>query len=205
MPVKETVISIRNGRTQFAAYELLSCQILPNTSYTQILTQADSFLKVIKSAPSGDSIKSTRKDLYKKLKVGDTMTAFNAKGMDSSSLTIDAAKDSILILDFFYTTCAPCIAAIPELNKVHEQFKNTGVSVIGINPFNTDWDHLPNFISDHSVAYQVLKTEKQVVYDYGVTGYPRLIVIKNGIIVKIYYGFAKGMDAELTKLINSIK
>lgn len=205
MPVKETVISIRNGRTQFAAYELLSCQILPNTSYTQILTQADSFLKVIKSAPSGDSIKSTRKDLYKKLKVGDTMTAFNAKGMDSSSLTIDAAKDSIIILDFFYTTCAPCIAAIPELNKVHEQFKNTGVSVIGINPFNTDWDHLPNFISDHSVAYQVLKTEKQVVYDYGVTGYPRLIVIKNGIIVKIYYGFAKGMDAELTKLINSIK
>ncbi|MFM6983408.1 MAG: TlpA family protein disulfide reductase, partial [Chitinophagaceae bacterium] len=65
--------------------------------------------------------------------------------------------------------------------------------------------HLPNFISDHSVAYQVVKTEKQVVYDYGVTGYPRLIVIKNGIIVKIYYGFAKGMDAELSKLINSIK
>jgi hypothetical protein len=40
-----------------------------------------------------------------------------------------------------------------------------------------------------------------VVYDYGVTGYPRLFVIKNGNIVKIYYGFAKGMDAELIKLI----
>ena len=205
LPVKETVISTRNGRSQFAAYELYNVQILPNTNYTRILTQADSFLTIIKKAPNGDSLKATRKDLYKKLKIGDTMTAFAGKAMDGADLKIDASKDSILIFDFFYTTCGPCIAAIPELNKVSEQFKGRGVSVIGINPFNTDWDHLPNFISDHSVAYQVIKTEKQVVYDYGVTGYPRLIVIKNGIIVKIYYGFAKGMDAELSKLINSIK
>ncbi|MFM6983375.1 MAG: TlpA family protein disulfide reductase, partial [Chitinophagaceae bacterium] len=179
LPVKESVVSVRNGRTQFAAYELQDVKILPNTNYTRILSQADSFLLVIKLAPNGDSLKASRKDLYKKLKIGDTMTAFAGKGMDGADLTINASKDSILIFDFFYTTCAPCIAAIPELNKVHEQYKNSGISVIGINPFNTDWDHLPNFINDHSVAYQVIKTEKQVVYDYGVTGYPRLIVIKN--------------------------
>ena len=129
------------------------------------------------------------------------MRVFIGKTMDGSSVKVDATKDSVIILDFFYTTCAPCIAAIPEINKVYEHFKDKGVSVIGVNPFNTDWDHLPNFINDHSVAYQVVKTDKQVVYDYGVTGYPRLFVIKNGIIVKIYYGFAKGMDAELIQLI----
>lgn len=133
------------------------------------------------------------------------MALFSGINMSGQTIKVSPATDSIIILDFFYTTCAPCIAAIPELNKVSEQYKGKGVSVIGVNPFNTDWDHLPNFISDQALVYQVLKTDKQVVYNYGVTGYPRLFVIKNGIIVKIYYGFAKGMDAELVKLIDAIK
>lgn len=205
LPVKEVVVSVRGPKVQYAAYELLSYQNLPNTAYTNILKQSDSFLNVIKQTPNGDSLKASRKDLYRKVKTGDSMALFSGVNMSGQSVQVSGATDSVLILDFFYTTCAPCIAAIPELNKVSEQFKGKGVSVIGVNPFNTDWDHLPNFISDHSLNYQVLKTEKQVVYNYGVTGYPRLFVIKNGIIVKIYYGFAKGMDAELAKLIESIK
>jgi len=205
LPVKEVVLSVRGPKTQYAAYELLSYQNLPNTAYTNILKQSDSFLNVIKQSPNGDSLKATRKDLYKKVKTGDTMALFSGINMSGQTIKVSPATDSIIILDFFYTTCAPCIAAIPELNKVSEQYKGKGVSVIGVNPFNTDWDHLPNFISDQALVYQVLKTDKQVVYNYGVTGYPRLFVIKNGIIVKIYYGFAKGMDAELVKLIDAIK
>ena len=201
LPCKEVITSVRNGRTQFAAYELLSYQLMTQSAYTRILNQSDSFLNEIKKMPNGDSLKASKKDLYRKVKTGDSMRVFIGKTMDGSSVKVDATKDSVIILDFFYTTCAPCIAAIPEINKVYEHFKDKGVSVIGVNPFNTDWDHLPNFINDHSVAYQVVKADKQVVYDYGVTGYPRLFVIKNGIIVKIYYGFAKGMDAELIQLI----
>jgi thiol-disulfide isomerase/thioredoxin len=202
LPCKEEVVtSVRNGRTQFAAYELLSYQLLSTSAGAGILNQSDSFLTEIKKYANGDSLKASKKDLYRKVKTGDSMRVFTGKAMDGSSVKVDASKDSVIILDFFYTTCAPCIAAIPEINKVYEHFKDKGVSVIGVNPFNTDWDHLSNFINDHALAYQVLKTDKQVVYDYGVTGYPRLFVIKNGIIVKIYYGFAKGMDAELIKLI----
>jgi len=205
LPVKEVVKSVRNGKTQYASYELLNYNLLNANRYTDILKQADSFLLVIKQYTNGDSLKSSKKDLYKKIKIGDTVSNFLGTLNSGSTFSFNNYKDSIVVLDFFYTTCVPCIAAIPELNNVYNNYKGKGVMVIGVNPFDTDWENIPNFINDRTVNYPIVKTVKQTVYDYGVTGYPRLFVIKNGIIVKIYYGFAKGLDKELIKLIDSIK
>lgn len=205
LPVKEVVKAIRNGKTQYASYELINYNLLNANRYADILKQSDSFLLVIKQNTNGDSLKTNKKDLYKKIKIGDTVANFSGSLNSGSAFNFNTFKDSIVILDFFYTTCVPCIAAIPELNNVYNNYRGKGVMVIGVNPFDTDWENIPNFINDRTVNYPIVKTTKQTVYDYGVTGYPRLFVVKNGIIVKIYYGFAKGLDKELIKLIDSIK
>lgn len=204
LPIREQTFSYRNGRVQYSSFELLKYNLLSNKDYSRILASSDSFINIIKQNDNGDSLKSARRDQYKKMKVGDSANMFKAGLSSGTAFDLGQYKDSVIILDFFYTTCAPCVASIPELNKIHEEFKGRGVVLFGINPFDTDWDHLPNFINDYSVHYPIVKTGKQVVYDYGVTGYPRMYIIKNGIIVKIYYGFAKGMDAELSKLLESL-
>src|SRR5690554_6504369 len=43
-------------------------------------------------------------------------------------------SDKILVIDFWYTTCMPCIKAIPHLNKLQANYKDY-IEVVGVNPF----------------------------------------------------------------------
>jgi thiol-disulfide isomerase/thioredoxin len=117
---------------------------------------------------------------------------------------LGALKDSILVVDFFYTTCVPCAAAVQEINKVHLRNKDKGVAVIGADAFSSDWEHLDKFISEKGIQYPIVETSRDLVLEYGVTGYPRMFIIKNGRIVKILYGFSKDLDKMLQTQIDAL-
>ncbi len=205
LPVSEITVTTSGTRVQYASYELIEINTNKQFNIHQIKNKADSFLNVIKAVPNGDSLKAAKKDLYRKLKIGDTAYMFTANTYDGKPFNLIHLKDSIIVLDFFYTTCKPCITALPELNAIYKNLSSQGVTVVGVNAFSTDWDNLNTFVSDHQIVYPIVKTSKQVLYEYGVTGFPRLIVIRNGIVVKVYFGYVKGMEQELQKLLDELK
>lgn len=204
LPISEELVTVGNGNTQYSLYKLISYKHLEKSAYKLILKTADSFISIIKRYVDADSLKKTRKDQYAKLKVGDSVDLFKASLFSGGDIDLSFYKDSLLILDFYYTTCAPCIAAIPELNSLYSLYHTKGLYLFGVNGFESDWENVPLYIQDRKVLYPMIKTTKQTVYNYGVTGFPRLFVIKNGVIVKIYFGFAKGMDKELGVLIEKL-
>lgn len=204
LPVSEEIITVSNGNTQYSLYKLISYKHLEKTAYKPILKTSDSLISIIKGYVDADSLKKTRKDQYVKLKVGDSIDLFKASLFGGGDIDMSLYKDSLVILDFYYTTCAPCIAAVPELNSLYSLYHSRGLHLFGVNGFETDWENVPLYIQDRKVLYPMIKTTKQTVYNYGVTGFPRLFVIKNGVVVKIYYGFAKGMDKELGILIEKL-
>ena len=204
IPVSEETRSLSGTREQYSLYKLLDYRMLEKSAYPAVLKTADSLIACIQTFPSADSIRKSRKDLYRKVKPGDSASVFSAELFNGGRFDLAALKDSVLVLDFFYTTCAPCIAALPELNGLYTKYHAMGLQLFGVNAFDTDWDNVPAYIRNRGVLYPIIKTDKQTVYNFGVTGFPRLFVIKNGIIVKIYYGFAKGMDKELGALIEKL-
>jgi thiol-disulfide isomerase/thioredoxin len=204
LPMEYTSVSVNSMNTQFSRYKLNSYSILNKKSKAYISAYSDSLVLIIKSYTDGDSLKKSKRDLYKKLKVGDPAAMITGTALNGLKLQASDLKDSVVILDFFYSTCAPCIKAVPELNRLYSKFKGKGVKVFGVNPFESDWDNLSRYISDYNVVFPILKTEKQSVYDYGVTGFPRTFIIKNGKIVKIYYGFSKGMDQQIIQVLNQL-
>lgn len=42
-------------------------------------------------------------------------------------------RGRVVILDFFYMSCMPCIKTIPKFNALQEKFRDKGLVVIGIN------------------------------------------------------------------------
>lgn len=53
---------------------------------------------------------------------------FNGSEVDSSNW-----QGQVTVLNFWYAACAPCRAEAPELQALHEKFKDEGVQFYGVN------------------------------------------------------------------------
>jgi thiol-disulfide isomerase/thioredoxin len=204
IPMSEETFTVGKINNQYSLYKLIDYQLLEKSAYKPILITSDSFIAIIAKYPDGDSIKNSRKDLYQKIKPGDTLNQIMATLFRKANFKFQDIKDSIVLLDFFYTTCAPCIEASPELNSLYSNFKNKGVYLFGINAFETDWANVKNYVADHQILYPIVETNKQTLYNFGVTGFPRLLIIKNGVLIKIIYGYNKGITETIIKDLNQL-
>ena len=59
---------------------------------------------------------------------------FNLRNLQGErvNLTTLLAKGPVL-LDFWATYCKPCIKAMPKLQKIHEKYGKSGLTVLGVN------------------------------------------------------------------------
>jgi len=58
--------------------------------------------------------------------------AFTGTTLDGKPFDIESMRGKIVLLDFWSTTCAPCIAKMPELKELHEKYHVHGFEVVGI-------------------------------------------------------------------------
>lgn len=54
----------------------------------------------------------------------------------------------LMLLDFWFTSCAPCIYAIPDLNRIYDKYGST-IKIIGINPLPDDTEHTNRIAKFH--------------------------------------------------------
>ena len=69
---------------------------------------------------------------------------------DSSRHSLSAFKGKTIFLNFWATWCPPCVAEIPELNKIFAHYGDK-VVVIGISDENTE--RLKSFLKRHKTDY----------------------------------------------------
>ena len=60
--------------------------------------------------------------------------AFEGMDLDGNPVTSELFKDNaVTVVNFWFSTCAPCIAELGDLNALNEELKMKGGAVIGIN------------------------------------------------------------------------
>ena len=68
------------------------------------------------------------------------------------TVTSDALLGEVLVVNFWYASCAPCRAEASDLQRINAQFENEGASFLGVNVR----DQAPNAIAfneTYSVTY----------------------------------------------------
>jgi cytochrome oxidase Cu insertion factor (SCO1/SenC/PrrC family) len=130
---------------------------------------------------------------------GDTINSCNLKG-------------KVVLLDFFFINCRPCLQKFPTLEKLKSAFKNRDdVEIIGVY---CDVDHsmekLPAFLEKNKITMTTLyDKDLESCKKLGINSYPvEIILNRKGEIVSTYWGFSltsseKYLD-ERIKLINEL-
>ena len=116
---------------------------------------------------------------------------------------LDSLKGKIVIVDFWYTTCYPCIKAMPLLEDLYQKYEEKGLVVLGVNPIDTlDMEKLDKFLTENKVSYPILIGNKDIVNNYSIYAYPSLYLInRDGNFIFSEIGFNEKTATKLDSLI----
>jgi len=120
--------------------------------------------------------------------------AFDLRGKQAPTMSVDTwinklddTAGKVIVVDFFFTGCPPCRAAIPHMNELAAHYGDD-VAVVGVSFENksTFDSGFQRFRSDFSaVKYAIgLDTSRNMINAFGVKSYPCIAVISADNVVR---------------------
>lgn len=109
---------------------------------------------------------------------------FTLNDIDGSKVRLADFKGRVVVLNFWSTTCAPCVAEIPALNTLYRDLKGRGLIVLGIS-LDRSAKPVRELAATHHITYPLLMDCQQEVYfdTYALFGQPVSIVIdRSGVV-----------------------
>ncbi len=118
---------------------------------------------------------------------------FEITDINGKTYKLSNLKGKIVVLNFWFTTCPPCISEIPELNKIASKYKKSGVVFLAVT--FEDESKIKPFLVEHPFYYNIVSDVK-LVKNYGISGFPTSMLIdKEGKIMFKKTGvFTKALD-----------
>lgn len=114
--------------------------------------------------------------------------ALSLPGVDGRTVSLADFKGKVVLLDFWATWCEPCLSELPDLKRLHGDFKGRGFSVLGVS-LDEDPQDVPPFIRENKVPYPVLFNGSEPPPGYSLPGIPSAFLIdRGGLIVERYFG-----------------
>lgn len=106
-------------------------------------------------------------------------TNFALPTLDGEQIQLAELRGRWVVINFWATWCAPCVAELPLLQQLAEQHPNK-LAVLAVNMRENE-DDVRAFIAQHEIDLQVLmQPDDQTLIDYGVQGLPLSIVVSPG-------------------------
>ena len=116
-------------------------------------------------------------------------------------------KKNVVVLNFFATTCIPCIREIPTYNKLAERYKDKPVKLIFVNVDTEVSDQkISRFIAKREIKVQMMMpNQRDAIKKYQVFGLPRIVIIdRNRKIAHVITGFKDNFEIQLSKMIDEL-
>ena len=111
-------------------------------------------------------------------------------------------RGQVVIVNFWGSWCPPCREEAPVLAAFAREYADDGVTVIGIDVWEKDWNDGRAFLEEFRVDYpNVYDARGRVTIDYGVSGVPETFFIgPDGQLLGKYTGPLESADQLLSIL-----
>jgi thiol-disulfide isomerase/thioredoxin len=133
------------------------------------------------------------------LAVGSVAPDWSHKDATGKEVKLADLKGKVVLMDFWATWCGPCKAVMPDVQRIHDQYKDKNVVVLGMNAWERDGDPA-KYMKDNKFTYGLVMKADSTAQAYKVSGIPTFYLI--GPDGKILYN-AVGAGPEHGKTIRS--
>ena len=130
--------------------------------------------------------------------IGKSGPEFEMVDINGNTISSDDTRGKVVVFNFWFTTCKPCIDEIPELNEVYEKYKNNSNVIFASITFD-EIKKVESFLEKHPLEYPVVAESMEIIELFGIQGFPtNLILDKEG----KYFDYAKGGNPEIGQRIS---
>ncbi len=128
------------------------------------------------------------------------ITDLNIQDINENNFKSENLIDKITVFNFWFTSCAPCITEIPDLNKLKEKYINAPVQFLAIT-FDDAEKVLP-FLEKHPFNYTIFTNQKALVNQLEIRSFPTTFITdKSGIIIHSESGGSFSIFEDLDTII----
>jgi thiol-disulfide isomerase/thioredoxin len=109
-------------------------------------------------------------------KTGKKFDAFNAYDMSGKLIDTKQLKGKVLVINFWFTTCPPCRAERPYLNKIVDTYSldsNIVFIAVALEPKQL----LEPYLKEHEFKYTVIPSGQKIADSYDIQGYPTQVIV----------------------------
>ncbi|MFD1063363.1 TlpA family protein disulfide reductase [Winogradskyella litorisediminis] len=133
--------------------------------------------------------------------VGKEAPDFLFTDLNGNIISKANTKGKVVVLNFWFTTCPPCIQEIPELNEVYNTFKSNEDVVFASISFE-DPNKVERFLKKKPINYPVVAYARKEISKFNVSGYPTNTVIgKDGKFTEFIVGGFPGVGESISESI----
>lgn len=126
---------------------------------------------------------------------------FEAKTIHGEVINTKNWQGEIIVLNFWFTRCAPCLNEISQLNKVATAFSDKSVHFVAVT-WEKDIEVLRKFALLRNMKYTSVGDGKLIIDKYLLRLYPTNIVIdQNGVVRFVESGYYGDIEKKLSKII----
>jgi len=134
---------------------------------------------------------------------GKLVENLNLTDLEGKVYTLEDLKGKIVVLNFWFTKCAPCVKEIPDLNKMIQKYGTEKVAYFAITFDNNAL--IDEFLKKHQVDFTIIPEDKKTIDQFNISFYPTNIVLdKEGKVVFVNDFFMKDMVEDMNKLIKKL-
>lgn len=167
-------------------YTLLYSQLFDFTPIEQQKVLLGKFGNWLKST---NTVQRISKKIEAQEKTAEGMPYINITGTDAEGKTIALSdfigKGNYVLMDMWASWCGPCKGEIPNLARLHNKYKDKGLTVIGLFVWDNQ-ENLKKAMDSEGVTWpQIFDKENKSTQMYGVDGIPHIILFSpDGTILK---------------------
>jgi peroxiredoxin len=134
--------------------------------------------------------------------IGDQAPNFRLPSLSGQEVGLETFKGEVILLNFWASWCGPCQEELPELESLHQKYKERGFQVVGIN-IDKKKQNAQKFVDQFHLSFSILlDPESEIVRRYLGRSMPTSYLIdRKGEVREVIFGYNRKKLPQIEKSI----